>query len=118
VFRFEESERDGVLVVVVAGVLDAASSPSMKAEVVRIAEAGRNRIVVDLSQLAIVDSTGVGVLISLYKRSRAQNGSVVFAGLKGQPREVFKLLRLGKTLELADTVEEAVSRVGAAAAAK
>jgi anti-sigma B factor antagonist len=111
VFSFDQVDRDDVLILTLVGRLDASTSKDLKAEIIKIADAGRLRVVVDLAQMTLVDSTGVGVLISLFKRTKAQNGLTCFAGLGGQPREVFKLLRLGTTLALADTVDDAVARV-------
>jgi anti-sigma B factor antagonist len=110
-FRFEKAERGNTLVLSLHGNLDAMTAAQLKQEVVAIAESGRTKVVVDLSTLGLVDSTGVGVLISLFKRVRAQNGHVFFAGLKAQPKEVFRLLRLDKSLDLHPTVDEAVAAI-------
>jgi anti-sigma B factor antagonist len=67
--------------------------------------------VVDLAGLTLIDSTGVGVLISLFKRLRALEGHVYFAGLTGQPKEIFRLLRLDRSLDLFANVNEAVERI-------
>jgi anti-sigma B factor antagonist len=110
-FRFEKAERGNTLVLSLFGNLDAMTAAQLKQEVVAISESGRTKVVVDLSTLGLVDSTGVGVLISLFKRVRAQNGHVFFAGLKAQPKEVFRLLRLDKSLDLHPTVDEAVAAI-------
>ena len=46
----------------------------------------------------MVDSSGVGALVSLYKRVRAQGGDVVITGLRDQPLAIFKLLRLDRVM--------------------
>jgi anti-sigma B factor antagonist len=53
---------------------------------------------VDLSRLRIVDSSGVGALVSLYKRLRAQGGEMVVSGLQNQPLAIFRLLRLDRVM--------------------
>ena len=110
-FRFDRQEREGVLVVQLHGSLDAMTASSFKPEVVAIAEAGTLKVIVDLQRLQLVDSTGVGVLISLFKRTRAQDGQVYFAGLNGQVKEVFRLLRLDRSLDLVPTVDEALQKL-------
>ena len=55
------------------------------------------RVQVDLSMLRMIDSSGVGAVVSLYKRSRAQGGQVFFTGLQDQPLAIFRLLRLDRT---------------------
>ena len=100
-----------MLVLVLRGVLDAATATRFKSEVVAIAAAKPLRVVCNLQPLNLLDSSGVGVLISLFKRTRAEGGSVFFAGLRAQPKEVFRLLRLDRSLDLFPTVEEAVSKL-------
>lgn len=112
---FDKAEREGVLVLSLHGGLDAMTAPAFKAEVVAVSELKTARIVVDLADLTLIDSTGVGVLISLFKRTRSQGGQVMFAGLNAQPREVFRLLRLEKSLDLLPTVDAALARFRAAA---
>ena len=53
---------------------------------------------VDLTQLRMVDSSGIGALVSLYKRVRAQGGNVVIKGVRDQPLAIFRLLRLDKLM--------------------
>src|SRR5439155_25104498 len=77
-FSFERNERDGVTVLALHGNLDAATAAGLKQEVVAIAEAKKTRVAVDMSKLTLIDSTGVGVLISLFKRTRAQGGAAHF----------------------------------------
>ena len=61
-------------------------------------------------KLTLIDSTGVGVLISLFKRARAAGGAVHFAGLVGQPKEIFRLLRLDRSLDLHPSLDEALGQ--------
>jgi anti-sigma B factor antagonist len=110
-FEFERSEREGVTVLTLAGNLDAATAGGLKKEVVALSDAGKRRVAVDLQKLTLIDSTGVGVLISLFKRTRAAGGATHFAGLGGQPKEIFRLLRLDKSLDLHPTLDDAVSKL-------
>jgi anti-sigma B factor antagonist len=83
------------------GELDALSCPDLRPVVDAIAEHERCAVTVDLSELRLIDSSGVGVLVSLYKRVRANGGEVRFAGVTAQPLVIFKLLRLDRAFELA-----------------
>ncbi|HEX6838506.1 MAG TPA: STAS domain-containing protein [Polyangia bacterium] len=53
------------------------------------------------------------MLISLFKRARAAGGAVHFAALNGQPKEIFRLLRLDRSLDLRATLDEAVAKLEA-----
>jgi anti-sigma B factor antagonist len=51
-------------------------------------------VTVDLDELTILDSMGVGAIVSLWKRVKAQGGKVVVVHAHEQPLLVLKLLRL------------------------
>ena len=111
-FHVEKQMRREVVVLSLQGSLDALSAASLKAEVVALAAAQRRRVIVDMSGLDLIDSTGVGVLVSLLKRVRAIEGMVWFAGLCGQPLEVVRVLRLDRALDLRDSVDAALAETG------
>ena len=81
------------------GELDALSCPELRPVLDSLAEDGR-RVTVDLSELRLIDSSGVGAMVSLYKRVRANGGEVRFVGVTAQPLVIFKLLRLDRAFEL------------------
>ena len=79
----------------VKGELDAVTSPELRPVLDSLANGSTERAVtVDLSELRLIDSSGVGALVALYKRVRANGGSVRFVGVADQPLVIFKLLRL------------------------
>src|SRR6516164_9217888 len=78
----------------IEGALDALSTPELRPTIEALIEAKCSQVQVDLSKLRLIDSSGVGALISLYKRMRAHGGKLVITGLHDQPLAIFKLLRL------------------------
>jgi anti-sigma B factor antagonist len=84
----------------VRGELDALSCPELRGVLDTLAAMGKRAITVDLSELRLIDSSGVGVMVSLYKRVRANGGQVKFVGVTAQPLVIFKLLRLDRAFEL------------------
>jgi anti-sigma B factor antagonist len=80
------------------GSLDAISTPELRSAIDLLVAEKRKAIVVDLSALRLIDSSGVGAIVSLYKRTRAHGGKVSVTGLRDQPLAIFKLLRLDKVL--------------------
>ncbi|HWZ91968.1 MAG TPA: STAS domain-containing protein [Polyangiaceae bacterium] len=84
----------------IRGELDALSAPELRPLIDDLVESGRRDIKVDLSGLRLIDSSGVGALVSLYKRIRAQSGGVRFTGVTAQPLVIFKLLRLDEVFGL------------------
>jgi len=92
--NFTRTDSDGETVLRVSGQLDALSAPDLRPALDRLVSEGKSAIVVDLSDLKMIDSSGIGALVGLYKRVRAGGGEVRFVGVKEQPLAIFKLLRL------------------------
>ena len=92
----------GVVRLAVEGELDAVTVPDLRKEIDRLAADWPKRVEIDLSSLRMVDSSGVGAIVSLYKRVRGQGGEVVVAGLRDQPLAIFRLLRLDRVMIGAD----------------
>jgi len=84
----------------VSGELDALSCSELRPAIDAVVQGGRRSVRVDLSELRLIDSSGVGALVSLYKRMREKGGDVRFVGVKSQPLVIFKLLRLDRAFRL------------------
>jgi anti-sigma B factor antagonist len=97
---FETTKSGDATQLSVRGMLDVNTAPAL-AEAVDDIVAGRpTKVVVDLSGLDIIDSSGVAVLVKLYKGVRGVGGTVVVAGARDQPLAIFKLLRMDKVFSL------------------
>lgn len=82
----------------IEGELDAVTVADIRPVVDKLATEGHKKIVVDLSGLRLIDSSGVGAIVSLYKQVKANGGSVVVRGVRDQPLAIFQLLRLDRIL--------------------
>lgn len=107
--RIDRQNRANVLVLCLTGNLDALTVGDLKVEIDRVMAAQTKACVVDMSGVVLVDSSGVGAIISLFKRLRATGGDLKVASVTGQPKEIFDLLRLDRALSLYPNVEAAVS---------
>jgi len=85
----------------VDGALDALSSPELRPTLDALTRDEGYNIMVDLTGLNHLDSSGVGLLVSLHKRARANHGRVSFIGVKNQPLCIFKLLGLDRAFDMA-----------------
>lgn len=93
--------RDGnAAVLKVKGELDALTCAGLRPALEALSSRKEQAVTVDLSDLRLIDSWGVGVLVALYKRVRAAGGSVNFVGVVDQPLAIFKLLRLDRAFAL------------------
>src|SRR4051794_23533647 len=88
--------KDGTTHLAIDGQLDAVSVSDLRAEIDKLVAARPKVVEVDLSELRLIDSSGVGALVSLYKRVRTQGGDVVIKGIRDQPLAIFQLLKLDR----------------------
>jgi anti-sigma B factor antagonist len=96
--KFATTPQNGFVVLHITGELDAVSVPDLRSELDRIVAEGHNRVVVDLTGLRLIDSSGVGAIVSLYRRLRDHGGTVTVEGATEQPLAVLKLLKLDRLL--------------------
>ncbi len=90
--------RDGhVQLFALGGSLDIATSPSLRAALMEAADRDKHEIVVDLTHLEFLDSTGLGALIGAHKRAAEHGGSVRIVAQEGQ---ILRLLRITGLLDV------------------
>jgi anti-sigma B factor antagonist len=94
--KFEIGSQDGTSHLSIEGQLDAVSVSDLRSELDKLVATRPTAVEVDLSRLRMIDSSGVGALVSLYKRVRAQGGNVVIKGIRDQPLAIFQLLKLDR----------------------
>ncbi len=86
--------------VVIRGSLDINTAPQLAEEIDRMVAGKPPKVVVDLSALDLIDSSGVAALVKLYKGIRGAGGTVTMTGARDQPLAIFKLLRMDKVFNL------------------
>ena len=97
-------EKVGVLAL--EGRLNLVSAPSLRTAVEETV-AETPHVVVDLSAVTFMDSSGLGALIAALKKARQAHGDLRIAGANEQLITVLKLTNLDRVLRPYDTVEEA-----------
>ncbi len=93
----------------VRGEIDMASAPQLRQEVVRVIDRGDHDLVLDLTEVAFCDSTGIGVVVAAVKRARTAGGDVRVVCVNERLREMFAITRLDRVFDLFDLVDEAVA---------
>lgn len=86
---------------------DAKLAPVFRKEVEQMAESIELNLVLDLSHVRFMDSSGLGAVMSIYKMLKGKKISVV--NPQRAVRELLKLTRMDKLIKSYDSVEDAVS---------
>jgi anti-sigma B factor antagonist len=98
---------DRVAVVRLDGRLNMVAAPRLKSTIEDVVDRGSTRVVVDLSDVSFMDSSGLGALIASLKRARQAQGDLRIAGVNDQVGTVLKLTNLDRVLRPFDSVEAA-----------
>ena len=108
--EFSEEKRDGVIILSVKGRLDAVAAPELRPTIEKLVANKQKRVVFDLYDLEMIDSSGVGAIVSLFKRLRTIGGDVKIARLTKQPKEIFRLLRLDRAFDIYESLDTAIKK--------
>lgn len=104
---------DGHTVVEVHGEVDVYTAPMLRERLIELISGGARSLVVDLSRVDFLDSTGLGVLVGALKRLRTAGGALALVCPKESLLKIFRITALDQVFTLYDTVEAATA--GAAA---
>lgn len=88
--------------------LDANNSEELKVEMRRLFESGVKEVVINLTQVLFIDSSGLGVLVSGYKNASILHGSLKLSNLQSQVKSMFELTRLHRVFDIFTTVDDAL----------
>jgi anti-sigma B factor antagonist len=100
---------DGWSVARVAGEVDIATAPKLREQLLAAVSRHGPRVVLDLTDVGFLDSTGLGVIVGVLKRTRTLGGDLRLVCPNPTIRRVFEITALDRTMPLADTVDEALA---------
>lgn len=105
-FRVEMRREDVATVFSLRGELDLASSPTLEAALERADSSDTELVILDLSELRFMDSTGLSVLVKA--QQRAQDAGRRFAVVRGghQVQRLLDVTGVGERLTLVDAPDE------------
>ena len=98
----------GVTVVKVKGQLIVGNRQELKALIQEAMEAGDRKFLVDCTQTAYIDSSGLGALVTISKKIRENGGELRLAGLNEDLRSLFELTKLDSLFHIAPSLDEAL----------
>jgi anti-sigma B factor antagonist len=99
-------------VLAVAGEIDVYTAPKLREQIVALVDEGRYDLIIDMSAVDFLDSTGLGVLVGGLKRVRAHDGSLALVCAEERILKIFRITGLTKVFPIHATVDEAVATAG------
>ncbi len=92
----------------VGGEVDVYTAPKLREKLVELVGEGNYQIVVDMTKVEFLDSTGLGVLVGGLKRVRSHDGSLSLVCNQERILKIFRITGLTKVFPIHDTLDEAL----------
>ena len=111
---FELTERpldDTSVVLRVVGEIHATTAPAFSERLNAVIAEGRTGVVLDLTGVEFIDSTGLSVLLNGLRRVTRVRGSMVIACANPTVLRLFEITKLDSTFDIVADCDEAIARV-------
>ena len=105
--QVEQKTYSDLIVLSLRGQLDAMTVGILSSVEDHIRASSLKYVVMDFGEIVLVDSSGIGAMVSILKYTRSKGGDTVIVNLGAQPSEVFRILNLDKAIRISDSVEQA-----------
>ncbi len=105
---FTVRQEGNVTVVEVEGQLIVGNRQELKQRVLDELDGGGKNFAIDFSDTGYIDSSGLGVLVSLSKKIREQGGELRLAALNEDLRTLFELTKLDTLFQISDDLAGAL----------
>jgi len=107
--QLRTQRKNGVTLIQPVGTLDMDSHLVLKKKVRQLAEDGNVRILIDMSGLTGIDSTGIGTLVALLNTVRARGGDILLAGeISPSVLDILRLCGLTTVFRIYNNVETGI----------
>ena len=113
-----ETPEFGLTVLKISGEIDLHASPDLRAKLQAIASGGNPPLLLDMSEVEYIDSSGLATLIEHLNVSQGGQHRMAICGLQPKVNFVFEIVRLHKLFTLFPTVEEGRSYLNSSQAVK
>jgi anti-sigma B factor antagonist len=99
----------------VGGEIDVYTAPRLRERLIELIDGGQLRIVVDLSRVEFLDSTGLGVLVGAHRRLRANEGTLSLVCPNDRLLKIFRVSGLDSRFAIHASVADATAATRAGA---
>jgi anti-sigma B factor antagonist len=105
---FQVSRSGEVTLIEVEGQLIVGNRQELKQKVLEQLDGGDRKFVIDFANTGYIDSSGLGVLVSLSKKIREQGGELRLSSLNDDLRTLFELTKLDTLFRITENKSQAL----------
>ncbi|MDZ7578574.1 MAG: STAS domain-containing protein [Candidatus Nanopelagicales bacterium] len=107
-FGIETRDVGDQTIVAVTGELDVYTAPDFEACLEELVKAGKTKLVIDLTGVSFLDSTGLGVMVKALKWVREAGGRLRVVADEDRIARVFRITGLDDVLALSPALDQAL----------
>jgi anti-sigma B factor antagonist len=107
--KYPESEKNGYTIISLTGEVDLNFSPTARQQILKCLKQNKN-LLVDLSEVEYIDSSGVASLVEGFQVARQQKQQFALVGVSRAAMQVLQLARLDKVFPIFDSIDAAVAQ--------
>lgn len=110
--RLVVENRNGDVFIRAVGELDMSSAPSLTAAAKDAIGDGYRLLLLDLSGLSFLDSTGLSALLAIHRKAEARDGHAAIIAPSANALRVLEMLGVEQVLNIYESVDDAVRNLG------
>lgn len=98
---------DALIVQLQFEILDANNAKQIRQMIDPIIQ-DRQKVAFDMSKVQFIDSSGLGALLTFYRKVKSTEGNLILFGMTSQAQSLFELVKMDRIFEVVETKEDAV----------
>jgi anti-sigma B factor antagonist len=107
-FSFDIKQDDGLILIALKGnLMSKEQAQPLLDEIDFFFSEGFKKIIIDLSELLYMNSTGLSVLINIFTQARNKGGEVILTNIPSKVNELLIITKLNSIFNIEETVEDA-----------
>ena len=107
--QINTQETNGIVVLKVVGkIMGGPEAGQLNDKIHELIEAGKQKLIIDMSKLELMNSSGLGIFIGAVNTLKNNNGQLVMIHVPPRIQQLFKMTRLSSVFNIADDLDQAL----------
>jgi anti-sigma B factor antagonist len=113
-FNYSTTQQEGIIIYKLEGeIIDKSQTVELTEQINNMISSGKKNIVLELSGLRYMNSSGLNVLVGILTKARNAGGEVLVCNISAKVRELLVVTKLDTIFHILPSVEEAIKKLKA-----
>ncbi len=110
--REKQTNTDATIIELEGMLVIGRESQQVESIIEKMVRDGKKKLIVDLTKVSYVDSSGIGVLVGSFGHCKRGGGAMRLIGVRDNILKIMKLTRVDEVLQVDASLEEAEQKLG------